>query len=616
MGKYTIDDTTLTAIGDEIRKKTSLTDLLTTEQAVIDIAAIPTVPHGVPNYVRAEAERVASVVKSLQNNNTVSFIAISDAHLGSYNDSPFHAAQAASIIKGLIPIDFTASLGDVVLGASTDTYNTHITNLMDSVRTLSVADPDLRLDGNHDNNIYNITCNLIPSELHRYTSRFNNKSATPPTDRGYFHFDVTDKKLRVICLNTADLKDIVPTANPSYTDGRTTNNQDGHHISAEQFRWLISTLDMSGKVDWKVIVLSHHPLHWYGSMPNVLTILNGYIKGTSGSVSADSQTVSFNFSGKNSAKLVGTFHGHTHNLIHGKVGDNDIVRMGTPNACFTRNNEYGSSGSADFQAKYGEITTYAKTSGTAKDTAFCVYTIDFVDEVIYATCYGAGYDRIMNYGEIPIVTYTVANNLTNVVTDNGTTLVSEGSPYTATLTASTGYEIDTVTVNMGGVDITATAYTSGIIDIASVTGDIVITATGKEIPKEPTNLIDTVGYTNGYRLSSSDGSVKVDTKYDYVVTGYLPITSQSDVFCTKGVNFNNSTYTNCIYAIYNADKQKISAGYITNGTSGNIKISLDADGNILSFNGGSTFPSAGGFLRICGVGKGENLIVTKNEPIE
>ena len=233
MAKYTINDITLTAIGDEIRNKTDLTDLLTTEQAVIDIAAIPTVPKDVPNYVRTEAKRVASVVSALQNENTISFIAMTDMHLGSYNESPLHAAQAANIIKGLIPIDFTAVLGDVVYGASTDTYDTHIANLMESVRVLSIANPDLRLDGNHDNNIYNITCNLSPSDLHRYTSRFNNKLAMPLTDRGYFHYDLENNKLRIICLNTADLKDIVPTENTSYTDGRTTGNQDGHHISAE-----------------------------------------------------------------------------------------------------------------------------------------------------------------------------------------------------------------------------------------------------------------------------------------------------------------------------------------------------------------------------------------------
>ena len=80
------------------------------------------------------------------------------------------------------------------------------------------------------------------------------------------------------------------------------------------------------------------------------------------------------------------------------------------------------------------------------------------------------------------VTYTVTNNLTNVETSNTATVINEGDSYTATLTAETGYEIDEVSVTMGGSDITSTAYTAatGVVSIEEVTGNIVITATAKE----------------------------------------------------------------------------------------------------------------------------------------
>lgn len=72
--------------------------------------------------------------------------------------------------------------------------------------------------------------------------------------------------------------------------------------------------------------------------------------------------------------------------------------------------------------------------------------------------------------------YTIINVLTNVTNSNNATGCEAGDSYTGTLTADTGYTIDTVTVTMGNVDITSTAYNNGVITIASVTGDIVITA--------------------------------------------------------------------------------------------------------------------------------------------
>ena len=49
-----------------------------------------------------------------------------------------------------------------------------------------------------------------------------------------------------------------------------------------------------------------------------------------------------------------------------------------------------------------------------------------------------------------------------------------GGTYNATITAEDGYTLGSVTCSMGGVDQTVT---DGVINIASVTGDIVITAT-------------------------------------------------------------------------------------------------------------------------------------------
>lgn len=97
-------------------------------------------------------------------------------------------------------------------------------------------------------------------------------------------------------------------------------------------------------------------------------------------------------------------------------------------------------------------------------------------------------------------TYTVTYNLNGVVSSNTATSVTEGNSFTAVLSADSA--IDTVTVKMGGVDITSTAYNSasGIITIAAVTGNIEITAA----VADPTLLYQ-------LRDASFNGSTIVDT---------------------------------------------------------------------------------------------------------
>ena len=83
-------------------------------------------------------------------------------------------------------------------------------------------------------------------------------------------------------------------------------------------------------------------------------------------------------------------------------------------------------------------------------------------------------------GDTPTVkTYTITNNLTHCSNSNTSTSVNENSNYTATITPSKSYTLTgaSVSITMGGVDITSTAYNNGTINIASVTGNIAITIT-------------------------------------------------------------------------------------------------------------------------------------------
>lgn len=81
----------------------------------------------------------------------------------------------------------------------------------------------------------------------------------------------------------------------------------------------------------------------------------------------------------------------------------------------------------------------------------------------------------------PVTTYTVTNTLTNATNSNSAARVNKGASYSATIRANSGYELGSVTVTMGGTDISASAVSGGVITIASVTGNIVITATATKV---------------------------------------------------------------------------------------------------------------------------------------
>jgi len=90
----------------------------------------------------------------------------------------------------------------------------------------------------------------------------------------------------------------------------------------------------------------------------------------------------------------------------------------------------------------------------------------------------------MEFYEIPpetaSSTYPVRQELSNVTSTSSATSVTKDAAFSATLAAASGYEIDEVTVAMGGVDITELVYNSGTgaISIGKVTGALMITAVG------------------------------------------------------------------------------------------------------------------------------------------
>lgn len=119
-------------------------------------------------------------------------------------------------------------------------------------------------------------------------------------------------------------------------------------------------------------------------------------------------------------------------------------------------------------------------------------------------------------------TFTVTNTLTNATISNSATTVTEGQTYTATVTAANGYTLDgaMISVKMGGVDITATVYSNGVVNITKVSGNIVITVAAVEIP------VPTVPVTwlNGKSCTYAVGSAcTVSNNASYIITEEIPV---------------------------------------------------------------------------------------------
>jgi beta-glucanase (GH16 family) len=112
-------------------------------------------------------------------------------------------------------------------------------------------------------------------------------------------------------------------------------------------------------------------------------------------------------------------------------------------------------------------------------------------------------------------TYIITNNLSNATNSNNATSIAENASYNAVITANSNYRIKTVTVTMGGTDITNIAYSNGRINISSVTGNVVITVTTESVTSEITRYTIT---NNLSHATNSNSATSIEEKSSYTAT--------------------------------------------------------------------------------------------------
>ena len=133
--------------------------------------------------------------------------------------------------------------------------------------------------------------------------------------------------------------------------------------------------------------------------------------------------------------------------------------------------------------KLKESVSNIKNSGTGLSDTAKNLLIAILKNAVYTVNQKTNIEALENAlstQNTPTDAWSIVQNLTYVTSTNTTFNVKKGESYTTTIVPNTNYTINSVTVVMGGVDITNTAYNNGVITINSVTGNVTITAIAKK----------------------------------------------------------------------------------------------------------------------------------------
>lgn len=155
----------------------------------------------------------------------------------------------------------------------------------------------------------------------------------------------------------------------------------------------------------------------------------------------------------------------------------------------------------------------------------------------------AQYRLYTEAGVEPSTPWNITYYSNNVTLSSYDSTVSRNAPLHITVTPNSGFAISSLTVEMGGVDVTDTAVSGTTISIASVTGDVVITVSAVSADY-------TVSYTLNESVSSntttgvvsgSAYSTTIRQNSGYKVTGITVTMGGADLSSTA-VSVNNGVH--------------------------------------------------------------------------
>ena len=161
-------------------------------------------------------------------------------------------------------------------------------------------------------------------------------------------------------------------------------------------------------------------------------------------------------------------------------------------------------------------------------------------------------DIVINIVAVPIPVYNITRSLTNCVSNKDVTSIEDGKSYTETLIANEGYTLTgaSVVITMNGTDITSTSYSNGVLNIGSVTGNIIINAVAVEVVGvQPIIDLSLTNVQDGKVINLGTGG----STYDATIS--IPSSSRDSYAVSEnGLILNNHAYANMPYGFKASDK--------------------------------------------------------------
>lgn len=499
-----------------------------------------------PDYWEGHITEKIETIRTLQRSggkDCYSFAVLTDYH------HPSNAGYSPALIKKVADacnIKFCLCLGDTQTGAAVENKGDvvigweEIHDIFTPIRkmTLFTAGNHDGAYGRYDTNgdgeiagvdefyVYNYTREEIYDTIFRQVGLIDGVIFNDTCD-GYY-VDDTVHKVRYLLLNSQW------SVYEEDENGLAVNNLMRRcRFGQNQQDFAINALKTVPDNDWTVIFGCHMPICKFpgdgggGDLSLFREVLSAYqtrskYSGTYGNV-GDYDYVSVNVDFADAkGRVAVALAGHMHNDLLNTDYPFPIVTIAADNY-------------TSFKDLEGGGITAPGELGTITEQAFDVMTVDKRSGVINATRIGKGSDRVISMGDA----YIIELKIDNAKASNNIKHILKNGTYTNTITANTGFKIVSATVTMGGVDITETAYSNGVINIPTVTGNIVVSVVTDQLY---TNLADPTSedwYTDSHKLDSDTGEVVAVTNSAYnkklFVSNFIPLV-KDDILRFKGVD--------------------------------------------------------------------------------
>jgi predicted phosphodiesterase len=348
----------------------------------------------IPSDIKTFADSKILKAKSIQKDNTISFLFFTDPHIT--EQSSFTDINVLNYVSNNLKVEFIACCGDNLDNVASKQQH------LDVARKYIERFADERfftVKGNHDDNSIqsegydNIRFTMLPQEQYEIMfRRLENMVSfdTSNKDGLYYYYDMPQSKIRAIFLNSIDIPYIPDKEIPNAWK---YSGQSTYAYSDRQLNWIANKALKLPSKEWKVMFFTHiNPFnedmigadHIAHNSQVLLDIIHAFQKGakyTSVPSTGDfEQNVSADYSDQGKGQAIAFFYGHTHSeQVHKKEG---ITYISTWNDC----------------PRKSESNPDAPTriAGTMSELCFNIVTIDLEKDKIIMTKVGVGEDLIID----------------------------------------------------------------------------------------------------------------------------------------------------------------------------------------------------------------------------